>query len=116
MGQLASEDVDVLKCLCKLTRRKEKADGDGQLVQARSILAEIRRIETTLSPAACGWWSSKSSERLAAELSKFVHEFRWERTSRGWRAFRWIKRRQCYAKKACLNEQKDPTNRWIRAR
>lgn len=93
---LSKNDAAALLALRAWTRA-EPTDGQPERVKA------LRLREETLSPTALDAWRNWPADDLAAELDRWRPKYRIEFTFRcGARAFRWIKRRACYASRPCV--------------
>jgi hypothetical protein len=117
LPKLSSEDIIALRAMCSTARLIKKHDlaYEEELAQVqRNLLKEQEKV----APAnALLWWFNASGNKLAADLSRWRLEFRWEHTRAGWRGFRFLKGRQCYASRPMrqfVGLEKRPDDNWIR--
>lgn len=109
-SQLSSDDVAALKALVL------HADCHLSLGSRDSAYrAELRRLEAKLSPIAREFWFATPSERFRHALSTFVRSFQNVKTTRGWTAYRYIKRRRSYASRPCATGLDAPLEGWTPA-
>ena len=117
LPKLSSEDIIALRAMCSTARLIKKHDlaYEEELAQVqRNLLKDQEKV----APAnALLRWFNASGNKLAAELSRWRLEFRWEHTGAGWRGFRFLKGRQCYASRPMrqfVGLEKRPDDNWIR--
>lgn len=107
---LTSADVSTLKALAKL------ADGhQGLSARDDEYRKELLRLERSLSSIGRHFWFDVPSSRFRRALASFVPAFRNVKTSRGWTAYRYIRRRAEYAKRACATGLGEPLSGWTSA-
>lgn len=109
-SSLSSEDVAALKSLALHADRHLGLGSRDERYRAR-----LRLLESELSPEARTFWFETSSDRLRRALATFVPAYRNVRTSRGWTAYRYVKRRACYASRAFATGLTAPLDGWTRA-
>lgn len=109
-GRLRSDDVGALKSLARHADR-HLAPGSRD----ERYHAQRRMMEAELSPEARSFWFETASDRFRRALATFVPAYRNVRTSRGWTAYRYVKRRACYASRACATGLSAPLEGWTRA-
>lgn len=109
-SQLTSDDVAALKAIALHADRHLALGG-----RDAAYHGERRRLEDALSPVAREFWFSTSSEKFRRMLATFVPAFRNVRTSRGWTAYRYVKRRACYASRSCATGLSAPLQGWVPA-
>ena len=119
LPNLNSEEIIALRAMLSIARLIEKYDLAYQRELAQIQRDLLKDQEKSAPVNARAWWFNASSTRLAAELSRWHLEFRWEQTRAGWRGFRLIKGRKCYASRPMRHfsglENRPPDN-WIRLR
>jgi hypothetical protein len=107
---LASEDVAALKALAL------HADRHLALGSRDAVYHEERgRLEGALSSVAREFWFATPSKRFRRMLSRFIPAYLNVKTTRGWTAYRYIRRRSCYASRACATGLSAPLEGWTAA-
>jgi hypothetical protein len=113
--RLYPEDIAALRRLTRNARDIDKCDRAGDGAGHALALQALRVSERLATVNARFWWEHVPAVELHAELARWHAEFRWERTSRGWKAYRLIKTRCRYATKPSCTGQSSPEETvWIR--